>query len=158
MQSAEVPVAIDERTRAGLARLTENEKQGLRRRLLPQTAKEMAIDLGISPHAVEKRLKMARAKLGLSSSLEAARLLVALERYDRTVPQEPALALPGDMSQALFREEAGSSLQQGGLHRNLFWTICGGTMLIILAIALTAGPQATQDPPAEAATMRKASL
>ena len=47
-----------------LARLTENEKICLRRRLLPQTAKEMAIDLGISPHAVEKRLKMARAKLG----------------------------------------------------------------------------------------------
>ncbi len=48
----------------GIARLTENEKICLRRRLLPQTAKEMAADLGISPHAVEKRLKMARAKLG----------------------------------------------------------------------------------------------
>ena len=63
-----------------VSRLTENEKVCLRRWLDHQTAKEMAIDLGISPHAVEKRLKMARAKLGVSSSLEAARLLAAHER------------------------------------------------------------------------------
>ena len=51
---------IDARTQAALARLTDNEKECLRRRLLQQTAKEMALDLGVSPHAVEKRLKMAR--------------------------------------------------------------------------------------------------
>ena len=67
---------IDARMQAALARLTDNEKECLRRRLRQQTAKEMALELGVSPHAVEKRLKMARAKLGLSSSLEAARLLV----------------------------------------------------------------------------------
>lgn len=78
---------IDERTRAALSRLTENERACLARRLRHQTAKEMAIDLGISPHAVEKRLKMARTKLGVSSSLEAARLLEANERYGRTGPQ-----------------------------------------------------------------------
>jgi DNA-binding CsgD family transcriptional regulator len=80
---------IDARMRAALARLTDNEKECLRRRLRMQTAKEMALDLGVSPHAVEKRLKMARAKLGLSSSLEAARLLVASEQYQRTGPQAP---------------------------------------------------------------------
>ena len=47
----------------------------------------MALELGVSPHAVEKRLKMARTKLGLSSSLEAARLLAATEEYHRTGPQ-----------------------------------------------------------------------
>src|SRR5690606_31064289 len=77
----------DTRMQEALARLTDNEKECLRRRLRQQTAKEMALDLGISPHAVEKRLKMARAKLGLSSSLEAARLLVASERYQRTGPE-----------------------------------------------------------------------
>ncbi len=82
----------DERITSALARLTDNEKECLRRRLLPQTAKEMAIDLGISPHAVEKRLKMARAKLGLASSLEAARLLVAAEGYGRLGPQASDLA------------------------------------------------------------------
>lgn len=83
--------------RASIARLTENEKECLRRRLLPQTAKEMAIELGVSPHAVEKRLKMARTKLGLSSSLQAARLLVQAESQPRSqalVPHAPDLAAP----------------------------------------------------------------
>lgn len=92
-------IAIDERQRASIARLTDNEKACLRRRLQHQTAKEMALELGISPHAVEKRLKMARTKLGLSSSLEAARLLEASERYQPTVPQSPDLD-PGE-----FQEE-----------------------------------------------------
>jgi DNA-binding CsgD family transcriptional regulator/Ca2+-binding EF-hand superfamily protein len=83
--------------RAALARLTANEKECLRRRLLHQTAKEMALDLGISPHAVEKRLKMARTKLGLSSSFEAARLLAEAEGAQRTVPHAPDLA--GDVIQ-----------------------------------------------------------
>ncbi|KRA83580.1 sigma factor-like helix-turn-helix DNA-binding protein [Altererythrobacter sp. Root672] len=83
---------IDENTRAALGRLTAGERECLQRRLRHQTAKEMAIDLGVSPHAVEKRLKMARAKLGLSSSLEAARLLAASEWYQQTAPHSPALA------------------------------------------------------------------
>lgn len=69
------------------ARLTEREKDCLRRWLRHETAKEIALDLGISPHAVEKRLKMARAKLGVSSSLEAARLLEADEGYHQEGPQ-----------------------------------------------------------------------
>jgi DNA-binding CsgD family transcriptional regulator len=87
MESMAAEPAIDARMQAALARLTDNEKQCLRRRLQQQTAKEMALELGVSPHAVEKRLKMARTKLGLSSSLEAARLLVATERYQQTGPQ-----------------------------------------------------------------------
>lgn len=86
-------MTIDDQKRAALKRLTDNEKDCLRRRLRHQTAKEMALDLGISPHAVEKRLKMARAKLGLSSSLEAARLLVDAERYQQAAPQPADLAL-----------------------------------------------------------------
>jgi DNA-binding CsgD family transcriptional regulator len=78
-----------------IARLTEREKDCLRRWLAHQTAKEIALDLGISPHGVEKRLKMARAKLGLSSSLEAARLLAASEGYQQTGPQASGLpAMP----------------------------------------------------------------
>jgi DNA-binding CsgD family transcriptional regulator len=75
-----------------IARLTEREKDCLRRWLAHQTAKEIALDLGISPHAVEKRLKMARAKLGVSSSLDAARLLAEAEGYQRAGPQPPDLA------------------------------------------------------------------
>jgi DNA-binding CsgD family transcriptional regulator len=83
---------IDARMREALGRLTDNEKECLRRRLQQQTAKEMALELGVSPHAVEKRLKMARTKLGLSSSLEAARLLAASEGYQQTGPQAADLA------------------------------------------------------------------
>ena len=74
---------IDESTRAAIMRLTIAERECLKRCLNHQTAKEMALDLGISPHAVEKRLKMARAKLGLSSSVEAAKLMESLEQYGR---------------------------------------------------------------------------
>src|SRR6185503_13082603 len=90
---------IDDKTRAALGRLTENEKECLRRRLQQQTAKEMALELGVSPHAVEKRLKMARTKLGLSSSLAAARLLAETEGYQQTGPQAADLAETGTLGQ-----------------------------------------------------------
>lgn len=85
-------MASDAQLELAINRLTENEKDRLRRRLLPQTAKEMAIELGISVHAIEKRLKMARTKLGLTSSLEAARQLAKSEQYGELVPQSSDLA------------------------------------------------------------------
>lgn len=113
---------IDARMQAALARLTDNEKECLRRRLRQQTAKEMALDLGVSPHAVEKRLKMARTKLGLSSSLEAARLLVASEGYQRTGPQEADLHSAAPASEKRF-------------HRPL---ILGGLVMTLAAAAILA--------------------
>ncbi len=75
-----------------LTRLTEREKVCLRQWLQHKSAKEIAADLGISHHAVEKRLKMARTKLGATSSLEAARMLADAEGYGQAVPQSPDLA------------------------------------------------------------------
>ena len=83
--------------RKSLSRLTEREKVCLRQWLQHKSAKEIAADLGVSHHAVEKRLKMARTKLGATSSLEAARLLREAEGYGQTVTQSPDLvygALP----------------------------------------------------------------
>jgi DNA-binding CsgD family transcriptional regulator len=83
--------------RGSLSRLTEREKVCLRQWLQHKSAKEIAADLGISHHAVEKRLKMARTKLGAASSLEAARVLGKAEGYGQAVPQSPDLvsdALP----------------------------------------------------------------
>lgn len=78
-----------------ITRLTEREKEALRAWLGHKTAKEIALDLGISHHAVEKRLKMARTKLGAASSLEAARMLAEVERppeeYQHTVTAGPDL-------------------------------------------------------------------
>lgn len=67
------------------AKLTEREKEALRGWFDRKTAKEIALDLGISHHAVEKRLKMARVKLAVGSSLEAARILAQAEGYEQTV-------------------------------------------------------------------------
>src|SRR5687768_9947403 len=83
--------------RKSLSRLTEREKVCLRQWLHHKSAKEIAADLGISHHAVEKRLKMARIKLDATSSLEAARMLGEAEGYGRAVTQSPDLvsdALP----------------------------------------------------------------
>ena len=77
--------------RDALSRLTEREKICLRQWLDHKSAKEIAADLGISHHAVEKRLKLARTKLGATSSLEAARMLSQAEGYGQTVAQSPDL-------------------------------------------------------------------
>jgi DNA-binding CsgD family transcriptional regulator len=71
--------------------LTEREKVCLRQWLQHKSAKEIAADLGISHHAVEKRLKMARTKLGATSSLEAARMLGEAEGYGQAVAHSPDL-------------------------------------------------------------------
>ena len=80
----------------------------------------MALELGVSPHAVEKRLKMARTKLGLSSSLEAARLLAASEEYQRTGPH--AADLP-----------TSARLPQSPLHRP---QVVGASIVILATAAI----------------------
>jgi DNA-binding CsgD family transcriptional regulator len=85
-----------------ITRLTEREKEVLRAWLGHKTAKEIAIDLGISHHAVEKRLKLARTKLDAGSSLQAARLLAQAEGYHPTVADPadlPPAPLPHPSSQ-----------------------------------------------------------
>lgn len=85
-----------------LAKLTEREKVCLRQWLQHKSAKEIALDLGISHHAVEKRLKMARAKLGATSSLQAARLLNESERYSQTVAPSSDLTFRTPPLQSVF--------------------------------------------------------
>ena len=80
------------------ARLTPREKEVLRAWLDHKSAKEIALDLGITHHAVEKRLKMARTKLGAASSREAARILAHAEEasagYGQAVTAPPDLPAP----------------------------------------------------------------
>jgi DNA-binding CsgD family transcriptional regulator len=105
--------------REPLSRLTEREKVCLRQWLQHKSAKEIAADLGISHHAVEKRLKMARTKLGATSSLEAARMLVATEGYGQVVPQ------PSDLAYKAL------PLQSGFTRKTVF-----GVAVMILAAAI----------------------
>ena len=124
---------------AELARLTEREKDCLRRILRHETAKEMAIDMGVSPHAIEKRLKMARAKLGVSSSLQAARLLAASEGYQETGPQLPDV--DKDRVEAKTRHR-----------RTLAIGVC---LMSIAAVALYAGALTTVAPATEPGVIPK---
>ena len=63
----------------GIARLTEAQRVALRYFMERKTAEQIAIELGITPKAVELRLKGARDALGVSTSAEAARILAAAE-------------------------------------------------------------------------------
>lgn len=62
-----------------LSILTEKEKQTLRLMGRGHDAKSMARQLGLSVHTINERLRAARRKLAVSSSREAARLLLASE-------------------------------------------------------------------------------
>ncbi|MDP1027601.1 DUF4019 domain-containing protein [Sphingomonas sp. KR1UV-12] len=66
---------VDER----LSALTEKEKQTLRLIVRGHDAKSTARSLGLSVHTINERLRDARRKLAVSSSREAARLLLDAE-------------------------------------------------------------------------------
>lgn len=89
----------------------------------------MAIDMGLSPHAIEKRLKMARAKLGVPSSLQAARMLAASEGYQHAGPQLSDLDEP-----PLYRKASNRRL------------LAFGATVMILAAILTFALLGGSDP------------
>ena len=61
-------------------RLTEGQRECLRRVLRHMSSKEIARELGISSHTVDQRLRIAMHALGTTSRVEAAKLLVAREQ------------------------------------------------------------------------------
>ncbi|TCD02226.1 histidine kinase [Erythrobacteraceae bacterium CFH 75059] len=125
------------------ARLTAKERECLRRWRDHATAKEIALDLGISHHAVEKRLKSARQKLGVATSLEAARLLAEAEGYGRTASGPPELAATGEQDDPA---QTGTGAGRPSLPaRRPLW-IAGA--LIMIALTLAALAVATADAPA----------
>ena len=80
-----------------VSKLTEGQRDCLRRVLMHQTSKDIARDLGISPHTVDQRLRVATKTLGVSSRIEAARALARsenldIEGYQSTVYQSPLVA------------------------------------------------------------------
>ena len=87
-----IPRPPDEEAALLVSRLTIKERECLIRWLNHETAKQIALTLGISHHAVEKRLKSARAKLGVGSSIEAAQMLARVEGYGQTVSQSSDLS------------------------------------------------------------------
>jgi DNA-binding CsgD family transcriptional regulator len=70
---------LDWRMPPSFENLSEKEKTALRLILRGHDAKSSARELGLSVHTVNERLRDARRKLGVTSSREAARLLLAKE-------------------------------------------------------------------------------
>jgi DNA-binding CsgD family transcriptional regulator len=128
------------------ANLSEREREVLRLLAQGHDAKSSAAFLEISGHAVNERLREARRKLGVTSSREAARLLIAFEGSDATykklVDEKFGIGVPAPADQ--FDEPARRS---GALPLILI----GGFMLLALAIAgVSLGPPAVVSPPAVA--------
>jgi len=67
---------------ASFDKLSEGQRECLRRVLMHQTSKDIARELQISPHTVDQRLRVAARTLGVSSRIEAARALARLENAD----------------------------------------------------------------------------
>src|SRR3546814_10879605 len=68
-------------------RLNERQKECLRLFYANLEVKEIASEIGLSPNTVKKYLLDARRTLGVSRSMQAARILVEYERDTRGVPQ-----------------------------------------------------------------------
>jgi DNA-binding CsgD family transcriptional regulator len=131
----------DDSLGAAVARLTPKERECLDPWLAHATAKEIALDLGITHHAVEKRLKSARAKLGVTSTLEAARLVAAAEGYGSTVSHSPELGA----AVGAVQQEGSAADGFSGPSRRAFILLGALIMSIVIlaAFALTAQPAAT---------------
>lgn len=81
-------------------KLTDGQKQCLRLVGQLKTSKEIARELGISPHTVDQRIKVAIRMLGVEGRADAARLLAEYDQdspaYQGLVYQRPDIAANGD--------------------------------------------------------------
>ena len=136
--------------REGFSALTEKEKQTLRLIVRGHDAKSTARSLGLSVHTINERLRDARRKMAVSSSREAARLLLAAEGDasgtspyflgDREIGEDAACP-PIDPESAPV---------SGVGRRDRRPVIIIGALLMTLVLgllALTALPQAASTPP-----------
>lgn len=71
--------AMTMQAKAGIGALTDREKQTLRLIVRGHDAKSIARELNLSVHTINERLRDARRKLAVSSSREAARMLLEVE-------------------------------------------------------------------------------
>lgn len=109
--------------------LTEKEKETLRLIVRGHDAKSAASELDLSVHTINERLRIARRKLDVTSSREAARMLLESEEAH---PQNSVPKHLGDAS--LNSSGQPRSINELGRHGALW--IGGIAMTCLLAIAL----------------------
>ena len=84
-----------------LSRLSDGQRTCLRMVLMHMSSKDIARELGISPHTVDRRLKTAMQILDVDSRVEAARILARHEggaAYQPLVYQTPDVAPPAHIA------------------------------------------------------------
>ena len=82
---------MDVQGNPGCWALTDKEKQTLRLIVRGHDAKSIARSLGLSVHTINERLREARRKMAVSSSREAARLLLEVEGGQAVLATPPIL-------------------------------------------------------------------
>ncbi|HEY1607340.1 MAG TPA: DUF4019 domain-containing protein [Allosphingosinicella sp.] len=135
----------------GFWALTEKEKQTLRLIVRGHDAKSVARSLGLSVHTINERLRDARRKMAVSSSREAARLLLEAEGGGPSAPN-PDLSGDTEIGEDAVRPRVDrgiASISGVGLaYRHPRITV--GVFLMTLALGLlafTALPHVASAPP-----------
>lgn len=113
-----------------LARVTEGQRACLRLVLQHKSSKDIARSLGISPHTVDQRVRLAMKALGAASRVEAARILAAAENgegYQRLIYQAPDI----DRAPAARPSPPDGEVPRDGKPRKIVWI-----MVAVAAAAL----------------------
>lgn len=135
----------------GLDALTSKEKETLRLILRGHDAKSSARTLGLSVHTVNERLREARRKLGVTSSREAARRLLAEEGDTPENPPEfHADKALGDAAEASLAADITAPASRRWARPRLALTLIGvlAMSLILAALLLPASPVSVLAPAA----------
>jgi len=133
----------------GYQALTEKEKQTLRLIVRGHDAKSTARHLGLSVHTVNERLRDARRKLEVSSSREAARLVLDREGEDPKILGDKQIGEAGGPLPMTGSDEPGrAKASASGAAPRTPWLIAGVVImsLILGILALVAVPQSTTNP------------
>jgi len=94
----------------GIALLTERQRVCLRMVYGHMSSKDIARELKISPHTVDQRLRFAIRHLGVSTRIEAAKILAA---HEGLTPYHSALYQPSDIAELAQSAEADDALECG---------------------------------------------
>jgi DNA-binding CsgD family transcriptional regulator len=118
-----------------VAKLTEGQLDCLRLVSRHLSSKEIAVELGISPHTVDQRIRQALHTLEVPRRAQAARIIEQYcEPYQRLIHQPPHIepaGSPGDQSDAVSNQirhagRAGRAWDSAGFHteqkRGPFWS------------------------------------
>jgi DNA-binding CsgD family transcriptional regulator len=97
----------DKPAHCAVAALTDKQKDCLRLVLQLKTSKDIARELGISPHTVDRRLKDAIEKLGVSNRFAAAQLLAAHQNCQALACQSPDVGSVPPIADQGEEDEAG---------------------------------------------------